>query len=191
MRNCVSCGAAVAPRFKYCDDCRDTAAVWRPDYDGISRATKRLKITVPVVIRRVTTNKLLGRYHGIKLRDDHPTDMDVIVQMSDDELRQYMYHFITVSARITPDRASRVLWHELTHASQMENVDNYKTLYDTEYRIIKEHAAELNIPLAAAYKLISFEVEAIKNEDRHKKTPLTLANRRAVKPKRGLIAVGK
>lgn len=188
MRNCVSCGAAVGSRFKYCDDCRDTA-MWRPNYDGIEVATKRLNISVPVVIRRVSTNRLLGRYHGIKLRDDHPTDMDVIMEMSDDELQQYMYHFVTVSSRLTPERASRVLWHELTHASQFENVEDYTALYNEEYACVKEAAAEIGVPLAAAYKLISFEIEAAKNERRHTKTPLALANRRAIEPKRGLITV--
>lgn len=184
MRNCTSCGSPTTGKMKYCDDCRDTSAPWRVHDANLLVACDHLKIQVPVVIRRSATRKLLGRYHGIQLREDAPRDMDVIATMTDDELNSFMYHKITASARMTPESASRTLWHELTHAAQYErDSDYYISEYAKELQDAKDIAASGLMTFEKAYRLISFEVEAKANEDLHYTLcPLTLVNKRANMP---------
>lgn len=183
MRNCISCGSPAHGRRKYCDDCRDTRAPWRVDDDNLLAACDHLGLSVSVDIRRTATRKLLGRYHGIKIPDDAPRDPDVVAQMSDDEINALMRHRITISARLTPEAASRTLWHELTHASQYErDPEYYVQQYAKELREAKALAAT-GMPYNKAYRMISFEIEAKANEELHYTLfPLTLANRRANMP---------
>lgn len=184
MHNCPSCGTAIAGRVKYCDDCRDTAAPWRVNHDNIDIACDYLDIDVPVYIRRAATRELLGRYHGIKLRDNAPRDMEVVSQMTDDELNSFMYHKITISTRLTPEAASRALWHELTHAAQYQrDPDYYVEQYAKELKQARAIAASGVMPFTKAYRLISFEIEAKANEELHyTMCSLTLANKRANMP---------
>lgn len=180
---CVSCGSTIDARKKYCDDCRDTSAPWRVNDQTLSDACAFLGITIPVVIRRSATRKLLGRYHGIKLRDNHPTTIDEIESLSDDDLNNFMYHYITVSARLTADQASRVLWHELTHAYQYESIPDYRDQYEREMAQAKVAAARSGVPISKVYKMISFEQQAIANETNHDSMfGLTLQNLRANMP---------
>lgn len=180
---CKSCGAATTGRKHYCDDCRDTKAPWRPHSVNIQRAADHLGITIPIVVRRSATRKLLGRYHGIKLRDGHPTDVDTVLAMSDEELNNYMFHYITIAARLTVDQASRAIWHELTHAAQYQNIPDYRERYARELRDAKRAAARTGLPLSNVYRMISFEREASANELNHEKLfSLALANSRANMP---------
>lgn len=180
---CISCGTAVAARRKYCDDCRDTSAPWRVNDENLDKARTHLGIGAPVVVRRSATRKLLGRYHGVKLLDGHPTDLDEIMSMTDEELNNFMYHYITVAARLTVEQASRVIWHELTHAMQYQNIPDYTERYARELRDAKRAAARSGLPLSHVYRMISFEREASANELNHNKLfSLTLANRRANMP---------
>jgi hypothetical protein len=185
MKNCSHCGTAITGTgYKYCDDCRDTSAPWRPSIDNIALAAQHLGIAVPVEVRRSATRKLLGRYHGIRLHDDAPRDPDVIATMSDDYLNTLMHHHITVSARLTPEAASRVIWHEMTHAAQYErDPDYYVSQYAAELRDAKRLAALTGQPFDRFYRMISFEIEAKANEGNHYKLyPLSLANNRANMP---------
>lgn len=180
---CISCGSAVEGRRKYCDDCRDTSAPWRVDPDGLARACEHLNITVRVDIRRTATRKLLGRYHGVKIPDDAPRDHAVIDQMTDEELDALMSHYITVSARLTPEAASRTLWHELTHAAQYERDPNYYVEQYTKELQEAKRLANNGFPYNRAYRMISFEIEAKANEELHYTLcSLTKANRRANMP---------
>jgi hypothetical protein len=183
MHNCDFCDAPVSGRYKYCDDCRDTKAPWRVNTDNLTRACDHLDLTARVIVKRTATRKLLGRYHGIKIPDDAPRDPAVVAQMTDDEIDALMHHLITVSARMTPEAASRTLWHELTHAMQYErDPEYYSKQYAKELANVKRLVAN-GVPYAQAYRLISFEVEAKANEELHYTMfPLTLANKRVTMP---------
>jgi hypothetical protein len=177
---CRHCGAAFAGGAVHCPDCRDTAAPWRVDDAALARACDHLGIKVPVRVRRMPGRGLRGRYHGIRLAPDAPRDPAVFGLLSDAELTALMHHQITVATRLTPSVASRVLWHELTHAAQFEHdADGYIEGYARERAAMRAHCARTGEPWGTAYRRISYETEATANEglhdDRH---PLTLPNRR-------------
>ena len=186
LKTCPSCSATFEAhgRMIHCGDCRDTGAPWRPDERNILIAAEHLGISVGIVVRRSATRRLLGRYHGIKLTRDAIRDAAVVATMRDEDVDKMMFHYITVSARLTPDAASRVLWHEITHAAQYErDPEHYTTRYAKELRDAKRIAARTGIPFERLYRMISFEVEAKANEDNHHSVcALTLANRRASMP---------
>lgn len=184
MTTCTNCDTAIPGRSKYCDDCRDTSAPWRPNDASIQFGADYLGIDVRVLVRRSATRKLLGRYHGIKLTPDAVRDESVINTMTDKDLNAMMYHYITVSARLTPEAASRVIWHEMTHAAQYErNPGHYVSKYAEELRDAKRIAARTGIPFDRLYRMISFEIEAKANEDNHYQVcSLALANLRASMP---------
>ena len=183
MRNCTSCGAAVSGRSRYCDDCRDTKAPWRPDCDNIDRARNHLGINIRVVVRRTNSRRLLGRYHGLHIAKDAPQDPDVIFAMDAEELGRHIYHYVTVSARMTVEAASRTLWHELTHAAQNERVPDWAQRYAAEMEQARYAATFHRTDIASTYGEISFEVEARANEENHYSLfSLALANKRASMP---------
>jgi hypothetical protein len=177
---CRHCGAACAGGAVHCPDCRDTAAPWRVDEAALARACAHLGIDVQVRVRRMHGRRLRGRYHGIRLAPDAPTDPAVIEAMTDDELAAQIHHRITVATRLTPSVASRVLWHELTHAAQYErDPDGYVEGYARERDLVRAHCARTGEPWGVAYKRISYETEATANEGLHDDLhPLTLPNRR-------------
>lgn len=184
MKNCPSCGSAVAGRIKYCDDCRDTRAPWRINHDNMKTACALLGIDISVRVRRVATRRLLGRYHGVHLTDDAPLDMEVAAKMTEEQLAGFMYHKITIGTRLTPEAASRALWHELTHAKQFQdNPERYVHQYAEELKAARALAASGETSFAEAYRTISFEVEAKANEGLHDTVcSLTHVNKRANMP---------
>ena len=179
-RTCRHCAAAFTGGGAHCPDCRDTAAPWRVDEAALARACAHLGIDVEVRVRRMHGRGLRGRYHGIRLAPEAPLDPAVFGRMTDDELGALMHHRITVATRLTPSVASRVLWHELTHAAQYErDSDAYIEGYAREQRAIRAHCARTGEPWGVAYRRISYEVEATANEGLHDDLhPLTLPNRR-------------
>ena len=179
-RTCRHCAAAFTGGSAHCPDCRDTAAPWRVDEAALARACAHLGIDVEVRVRRMHGRGLRGRYHGIRLAPEAPLDPAVIATMTDDELAALMHHHITIAVRLTPEDASRVLWHELTHAAQYEHdSDAYIEGYARERAAIRAECAITGEPWGTAYRRISYEVEATANEGLHDDLhPLTLANRR-------------
>lgn len=113
MQNCISCGAVVKARQKYCDDCRDTLSPWRVDTSNLHKACRLLGINSPVVVRRSPGKNMIGRYHGFNANGEHA---------------------ITVSARLSPSLASQTIWHELTHAKQREADPNFHRNYSSTVR---------------------------------------------------------
>lgn len=184
MKNCTSCGAVVAGRSRYCEDCRDTKAPWRPDDENIARAAQHLGISFPVRVRRTNARRLMGRYSGLKIDKNAPSDPAIIMAMSQDDLNEHLYHQITVAARMLPVSASRILWHELTHAKQFEEYyPNWFDAYAAEFAKARRAAAMQRLDIAAVYRLIPFEIEAQANEDLHYTLyPLTKENKRANMP---------
>ena len=186
MPKCSFCGDATDGRRKYCEDCRDTRAPWRVHNRNLELACELFNLSTAVVVKRTATRQLLGRYHGIKLPDDAPTDFEVVLQMSEEEVTRItsrMRHLITASARMTAVAASRTIWHELTHAMQYEKDPRYYTeQYAKELTVAKRLVAN-GIPYAQAYRMISFEIEAKANEDLHyTRFPLAVANKRVNMP---------
>ncbi|MGI9116011.1 MAG: hypothetical protein ACR2JV_00030 [Gaiellales bacterium] len=183
---CPHCHAAFTGdrRSTYCPDCRDTGAPWRVDEEALDRARAHLGIEVPVRVRRMKGKALRGRYHGIELTPDAPRDLEVIATMSDAEVNAMMFHKITAAVRLTPELASRALWHELTHAAQYErDPDRYLAEYHRESRTAKAIAKRTRTPYARVYKHISFETEAKANEGLHDDLfPLALENKRCELP---------
>jgi hypothetical protein len=72
-------------------------------------------------------------------------------------------HFITVSTYLTPEGASRVLWHELGHAAQQEAHESHED-FRTAYR------AETSL---RGYDANRFEADARAGEEFHDLIPLT------------------
>ena len=185
-RTCPHCNADFVGdrRSTQCPDCRDTSAPWRVDEDALARAQSHLGTIVPVRIRRMKGKALRGRYHGIKLLPEPPRDPDVIATTDDDVLNSLMYHHITVALRLTPEAASRTIWHELTHAAQYERApDAYVEGYAREKAAAKTIAARTGTHFSRVYQHISFETEAKANESLHYSLfPLTLTNKRCELP---------
>jgi len=150
MRNCIHCGAAVNSRYKYCDDCRDTSSPWRISEFEIDRARTLLGISLPIRVRKTAGKRVAGRHYGVCTADNGGR-----------------YHYITIAARLTPEQASRTLWHEMTHAAQHEQDPNFTITYMTQ-RIL------------FGYRDCPLEVEAKANEEYHDtEFSLTKGNRRA------------
>ena len=172
-------------RSSFCPDCRDTAGPWRVDEAALDRARAHLGIDVPVRVRRMKGKALRGRYHGIKLLPEAPRDPAAIAATPDDVLNGLMYHHITIALRLTPEFASRALWHELTHAAQYErDPDGYVAGYTRQAQQAKAFARRTRTRYAQVYRGISYETEAKANEGLHADVgPLTLANRRCSLPR--------
>ena len=57
------------------------------------------------------------------------------------------HHHITVNPNLSPLQASRTIWHELTHAAQVERLgdDGFDVVYDRELRRIGLTDADLDV----------------------------------------------
>ena len=70
-----------------------------------------LGILLPVrIVKHQGGSQLLGT-HQLKSASEAPSSMNV---------KTNFYHHVTIGSRLSPWRASRVVWHELTHAKQSE-----------------------------------------------------------------------
>ena len=185
-KTCPHCNAKFDgdKRSTHCHDCRDTSAPWRVDEDALERARILLGMVVPARVRRMKGKALRGRYRGIKLAPEAPRDPNVIAATDDDALNALMYHNITVAVRLTPEAASRTIWHEMTHAAQYErDPDAYVEGYKRENAMAKAIAARTGTHLSRVYQHISFETEAKANESLHyTRFPLAVANKRCELP---------
>jgi hypothetical protein len=115
----------------------------------VLQACRLLGITKPVEIRRTSGNNTAGKYRGINAKG---------------------IHVITVAARLSPTMASQTIWHELTHAKQNENDENFRSNYGKSVRSV-------------GYLKSPYEREAKANEENHNtKFSLALANKRASLP---------
>jgi hypothetical protein len=116
----------------------------------IDKARALLGISLPVRVRKTAGKRVAGRHYGIQTANNGSR-----------------YHYITVAARLTPEQASRTLWHEMTHAAQYEQ-DPHFTMTYTAQRLI------------FGYRDCPLEVEAKANEEYHDtEFSLTKGNKRA------------
>jgi len=158
-----------------CPDCRDNrqraksgnSAPWRLDDDMLAAAVKHFGLVRPVYVRRSKGVRLLGAYKGTRLGCQLNAAAEPVTT----------YHYITVSARLTDDQASRVLWHELTHAAQAERDPLFHKKYQTALRDSRAKSTQRSGAAHARYESLPWEVEARKNEGLHDTVgSLTLPN---------------
>jgi hypothetical protein len=81
------------------------AGGWRLDANALERARRTLNLKLPVI---VTTNSREGDTNGTY----------------EFQARQQR-HKVMLKSYLTPESASRVLWHELTHAAQAERAGSF------------------------------------------------------------------
>lgn len=105
---------------------QDVHHQWAPDLEAITRACEHLGVRAPIVIQIV-------RYD--KRRSANAR-----------HIRRAGVHFISVAYWHSPDRASRCLWHELTHAAQYargERPNTQKVLREQGFDAYRAHPAEV------------------------------------------------
>lgn len=115
---------------------------WDFDLPAIERAAVALGVTQPVAVG--CANYARGRWGGM-----HSFERDE--------------HRIRVARWLSPERASRLLWHELTHAAQRDRGEVMGTA-----RVRREEGRD-------AYLAHPLEVEARGNEWRADDEPLVIA----------------
>ena len=94
-------------------------------------------------------------------------------------------HRIGVAADLSPRRASRVLWHEMTHALQVEREGSEKaflSLWHKQMRDLGLTRMQAAHATGRRYRRAGLEVEAEANECRHRE--LALTRRRPSAPRR-------
>lgn len=173
VRICKSthCTNPIVPTGKrgrpavYCPSCKPAAAgatngstrPWRVDYDGVAAVAKHLGLTLPVYIKGTKGINRLGTYRGTRF------GMEIHKSLPPAQ----KFHLITVAARLTPEQASRVICHEMTHAAQRERDPESGKKYAQE---MVKRRCKSNTRSAAAharYEGMAYEVEARKNEALH------------------------
>jgi len=176
LKPCDHCGTAT--NKKYCENCRLTAAPWRVDPVNLERAYEVLGLEVSARIRFTKAQNIRGRYYGMELVKDIRSISES--EDEDEAMLSMMYHNIRVIHRLMPEDASRVIWHELTHALQYErDPEGYRENYKRECRKAIALAQSHVVSEFEAYLRIPQETEAKANEHYHDSHfPLTLANKR-------------
>jgi hypothetical protein len=164
MRNCAHCGTVVHHRQKHCDDCSYTKSPWRVDDAALEKACDVLGIVLPVIVLQVADrDDPIGLYHAPR-KDDSGE----------------LFHPITIVARLTPEAASRSIWHEITHAAQWEDDPDFVETYNLMNESAKSVAEKEGVDYKEVYRLIPYEVEAKANERYHESMfSLTRINKRA------------
>jgi hypothetical protein len=139
------------------------------DDAAVAQASQQLGVTLPVRVFKRRYAHATGNYLGI--RDGA--------------------HRIGVHCELASAEASRVLWHELTHAAQAERLGG-SDAFDRR-RNDEVHAAGLTRQDAARaegarYEQMPLEREALANERRHRQLHLTRRTRpRTAAPYRLMI----
>jgi hypothetical protein len=181
-KNCHHCTTPFKGRGLYCTDCRDTASPWRLDEAMVYRACKELGIELTVRIRRTNLPAAYGSYYGIQKRVGTAAVRGQIAEITGTR-RLGEYHLITIIPRLTPAFASRVLWHELSHARDREQDPHHYRSCRSIARKLRQEAEREGRSRWSAYASYPWEVRASANEDLHDICgSLTLANQRASMP---------
>lgn len=142
---------------------------WVFNDTAIDQAREILEFEKPVQILRRRMKWSLGRYLGIYYNWDWEPTIQDWIQGSD-------FHRITITSAVGATKASRLLWHELTHASQRELYgEEFGEIYDQQLRDIglSPHAIEYGRLIDPKYREIPMEREAFGNEEKHSSLPLT------------------
>ncbi len=136
---------------------------FRLDRPAISRAGATLGLTLPV---RVRTSARKGGCEGnYRLRRDGRTPTGIPTTVAP-------YHDIMVKSYLTPEAASRTLWHELAHAMQAKRSAN-ATGQAIGHPVALAAAWEAHrAARGVAYQNKPYEVEARSFENRAAEHPL-------------------
>ncbi len=163
---------------------------WNFDQNAIDQAADFLGLKYPVKIsgKRGRKGRSTGLYHGLFNYDT--------ARHSFARFDQYT-HVITVSRWVSPEHASEIIWHELTHAAQVENFVE-ENAGDPEqghdaFAIAYEEAGGGRINSRKgrkAYNENAFEVEARLAEKNAESKPLVKLTRygKEIKARRELLA---
>jgi hypothetical protein len=182
FKDCHHCTTPFNGRGLYCPDCRDTASPWRLNEDTLRSACKQLGITMTVRIRRTNLPVAYGAYHGIRKRRGNAAIRGQIAEISGTH-RPGEYHLITIIPRLTPAFASRVLWHELSHARDREHNPHHDRSCRLIARRLRREAQRDGRSPWSAYASYPWEIRASANEELHDVyESLTHANTRATMP---------
>jgi hypothetical protein len=123
---------------------------WEVDRALLRDACERLVVRYNVIVTPAKLpDRVKGRYCGF------------------DYVRKVLGHDIRISRYLSPEDASRCLWHELTHVSQFE--DSPSTFYDEYERYDRKYKQLLASGVASADAYLSnpFEAAAKANERLH------------------------
>lgn len=151
-------GGRGRPR-KYCDDCkgcrasRETVSVWRVDLDRVDEARAYMGLRHPVYVRRTRGKALQGRYHGLR----NPWS---IARAAGDRFAGESVHYITVSAALHPEKASRTIFHEMAHALQAERDEQAQETYRMTQTMLREKIGTAGELAHLAYLAMPQEIEA-------------------------------
>jgi hypothetical protein len=123
----------------------DFRPAWKPDWPAIERAIEHFGLSERVQIR--LTHHKSGRFGAYQLR---PVGSELV-------------HHITVKNWLSPEQASRTLWHELTHAMQAERAMRAADAADRRAKLLAWRAANER-GRGVTYMRKPVEVEARANE---------------------------
>lgn len=166
-----TCDNMIVPTGKkgrpplYCPACKPAAAgakngstrPWRVDDDGVAAIAKHLNLQHPVYIKGSKGISRLGAYHGLRFGMEIHKSLPPLQK----------YHLVTVSARVTPEQASRTICHEMTHAAQAERDPDFHKKYKKEMVTRRCRSGNRSTSAHARYEAIPYEREAQKNEGLH------------------------
>lgn len=129
--------------------------MWEPDHSRLLHAYDTLSITWPVQIRRTASRQHQG-CHKLKVNAGRTTPT----------------HMIVVDKTLTPNFASRILWHELAHAAQAERAS--KLIGATTARLMQAAWASSSLRTRdIPYNARPCEVEARQIENKYQHHLLT------------------
>lgn len=135
---------------------------WKFDWSAIEQVTAEFGITrFCLIVAGIT--RFAGHYEPLFLSDGD------------------YYHKVTVAGNTKCEAASRILWHEMTHVKQVEElgIHEHRFQYSKEYyaadiAFSRAHGYFRNEKEARAYQQTSFEREAYEASTlRHDDLPLT------------------
>jgi hypothetical protein len=91
-------------------------------------------------------------------------------------------HVITLDAMLSPRKANRILWHELTHAAQVERLGGYERWNERWWNEMRHQGLTREQALRAEtrrYSQTPLEQEARDNERLHRRGRLVRRRRRS------------
>lgn len=154
----------VGPAWRSRKPCR-----WRFDLDRIQDAAVMLGITHPVLVGVVEAGGHYWTTHGThRVKGPIRTPDGKGPILTPDGFEHPFHHRVTVRRTCGQHMASRVLWHELTHALQAERSNDPLGFYKRGGPY-----AQAGLPRTRRYTENQFEVEANASEDLFDELELT------------------
>lgn len=149
----------------------EKAPQWEPSPEGIEYAKEYFNLTLPVAIKPNAHRG--GRRGSYELRSA------MGITATTKKLLPFgtiIYHHIAVKRWLTPERASKTLWHEFAHAKQAEAVIAQYKLTHPAHTLLGARDSWLQLSRAnkkTAYDMRPWEIEARSFECMNDTMPLT------------------